>query len=52
MEGRFVNKFMKALILVGVILYVISPIDIAPGPVDDLIVVALGLASRKLSISH
>ena len=52
MEGRFVNKFMKPLILVVVILYVISPVDIAPGPLDDLIVVALGLASTKMLKSN
>ncbi len=41
------NDFMKGMILVLVILYVVSPIDVCPGPIDDLIVVLLGVAARK-----
>ena len=41
------NNVMKGMILVLVILYVLSPIDGCPGPVDDLIVVLLGMAANK-----
>jgi uncharacterized membrane protein YkvA (DUF1232 family) len=39
------NGVAKGMIIALVILYVISPIDFAPGPVDDLIVVLLGIAA-------
>ena len=40
---------MKGLVLVFVILYVISPIDICPGPIDDilLMVMAMGVQRRN-----
>ena len=41
------NNTMKGMLLVLVILYVFSPLDLCPGPVDDLIVILLGVASRK-----
>ncbi len=41
------NGTMKGMILVLLVLYVLSPIDICPGPIDDIIVVLLGLAAYK-----
>ena len=41
------NDFMKGMMVVLVILYVISPIDFMPGPIDDLIVVLLAVAAGK-----
>ncbi len=41
------NTFLKALVIVVVILYVISPVDAYPGPVDDLVVLLLGFAAKK-----
>ena len=38
---------MKGMILVLMILYIVSPIDACPGPIDDLIVLFIGLAARK-----
>lgn len=35
------------MILVLMILYVVSPLDACPGPIDDLIVLIIGLAARK-----
>ncbi len=35
---------MKKLIIVLTILYMISPLDLAPGPLDDIIVMILGIA--------
>lgn len=37
----------KALIIAGIILYIVSPIDLCPGPLDDLIVTLLGIAASK-----
>ena len=45
--GVIMNDVMKGLLIVLVIIYVISPIDFVPGPVDDFIVILLGLASQK-----
>ena len=38
---------MSILVLIFVILYLISPVDGCPGPIDDLIVVILALAARR-----
>ena len=37
----------KWMILVLMILYIVSPIDACPGPIDNLIVLFIGLAARK-----
>ena len=37
----------KGILIVLVILYIVSPIDFAPGPVDDAIVLLLGLTAVK-----
>ena len=41
------NDLMKGLVIMAVVMYIVSPIDAAPGPIDDIIVLLLGLASRK-----
>ncbi len=41
------NQLMKLLMLVFTIAYVVSPVDICPGPVDDLIMVMLSLAAQR-----
>lgn len=41
------SSFLKTLVLVVVILYIVSPIDACPGPIDDIIVAVLGIAARK-----
>lgn len=38
---------MKVLVLIFVILYVVSPLDGCPGPIDDLIVIIMGIAAKK-----
>ena len=45
--GIIMNDVMKGMLIILVIIYVISPIDFVPGPVDDFIVILLGLASQK-----
>lgn len=41
------NKLLKVVMLIAVIGYVISPADAVPGPVDDLIVMLLGIMANK-----
>ena len=41
------NGVAKGMILVLVILYIVSPIDACPGPVDDIIVLLLSIAATK-----
>ena len=41
------NDVLKGMLLVLAILYVVSPIDLCPGPIDDIIVLLLSMASQK-----
>lgn len=41
------NGLMKGLVIMAILMYIVSPIDAAPGPIDDIIVLMLGLAARK-----
>ncbi len=41
------NGAVKGIIILAVIIYIVSPVDIAPGPIDDLIVLLLGIAASK-----
>ncbi len=41
------KKFFKWLIIALLAVYVVSPADLLPGPVDDLIAVLLYLAANK-----
>lgn len=41
------NGVAKGMLIVLIILYVVSPIDFCPGPIDDLIVILLGIAAKK-----
>ncbi len=41
------NKFMKWLVLAILVVYVVSPADLLPGPVDDAIAILVYLAANK-----
>lgn len=41
------NDVIKGMIIVLTILYVLSPIDVCPGPIDDIIVILIGMAAAK-----
>ena len=47
--GNIMSDIGKGMLIILVILYIVSPIDFAPGPVDDAIVLLLGLAAAKKS---
>ena len=37
----------KGMLILLMILYIISPIDLCPGPIDDLIVLLAGIAAQS-----
>lgn len=41
------NGAAKGMLIVLVVLYIVSPVDLCPGPVDDLIVLLVALAAQK-----
>ena len=41
------NRIMKGLLIIILIVYVVSPIDFCPGPIDDIILVLISMASNK-----
>ena len=44
------NNFVKGMLVVLAIIYVVSPIDLISGsPVDDIVVVLLTIAAQKRS---
>lgn len=47
-EVKSMNNNLKGLLVALVLLYVISPLDGAPGPADDLLVTLLGYAGTRL----
>ena len=44
------NSGMKLLVAFLIFLYVVSPIDAMPGPIDDVIVVLMGFAMNRKQI--
>ena len=45
--GVDMNNAMKGIIIMAVIIYIVSPIDLAPGPIDDILVLLMGIAASK-----
>lgn len=41
------NGVMKGILIAVVLLYIVSPVDLCPGPIDDIIVFLVALASHK-----
>lgn len=41
------NDVMKGMLIILILLYIISPVDLCPGPVDDIIVLLLGVSASK-----
>lgn len=41
------GNLVKGMLLILIILYLASPIDVCPGPIDDFIVILIGLAAEK-----
>lgn len=47
MNNDIFRGFIGGIIVLAVIIYAVSPIDFFPGPIDDIILAIVGLASRK-----
>ena len=47
-EGYFMNAIVKGMLLMLLILYVISPVDLCPGPVDDIILILCSVCGKAL----
>ena len=41
------NNLGKGLLTIFLVMYIVSPLDAMPGPIDDAIVLLIGLAMRK-----
>ena len=41
------NGIMKGMLIAFMIMYVVSPIDLCPGPVDDIIIILMTLVANK-----
>ena len=41
------DDFMRAAILIFMVFYLVSPIDACPGPIDDAVVILIGMALRR-----
>lgn len=46
-KGGCMDNFVKGIIVTVMILYIVSPVDAMPGPIDDLIVLLLGIAAQR-----
>lgn len=46
-EVMIMNKTLKGLLVALIMLYVVSPVDAVPGPVDDLLVTLLGFIGTR-----
>ncbi len=42
------NQTLKGILIGLVMLYIVSPFDAAPGPMDDLLVTLLGYIGTKM----
>lgn len=41
------DDFIKVCVVVFIILYIVSPVDACPGPIDDVVVALLGVAKCR-----
>lgn len=41
------NNCFKGLVIMAILMYIVSPVDAMPGPIEDIIVLLLGIASQK-----
>ena len=48
-EGEFMNGVLEGMLLVLLIIYFVSPVDLSPGPVDDIILLLCAVGGGALS---
>lgn len=46
------NGVLKGMLLILLIIYIISPIDLCPGPVDDIILLLCAVGGGALSSTY
>ena len=45
------NDFFKGILFLGLIIYIVSPVDLVPGPIDDILLLLMTIASNKKAIT-
>ena len=43
------SHFFKAVLVVLIVAYVVSPIDLVPGPIDDALLILFALGGNRLT---
>ncbi len=43
------NNFFKAVLVILIVAYIVSPIDLVPGPIDDALLILFALGGNKLA---
>ena len=44
------NGVLKGMLIALLVVYVLSPVDLCPGPIDDIILILLSLGGRKKTV--
>lgn len=47
--GIEMNDVTKGMLLILLIIYIISPADLCPGPVDDIILLLIAISGNRIS---
>ena len=45
------NDFLKGILFLALILYIVSPVDLIPGPIDDVLLLLMTIASNSKAIT-
>jgi len=45
------NDFLKGILFLALILYIVSPVDFVPGPIDDILLILMSVASETRSLT-
>jgi len=43
------NSIVKGMLLVLLIVYVLSPVDLCPGPIDDILLILFAYGGNRLA---
>lgn len=43
------NDVTKGMLLILLIIYIVSPVDLCPGPVDDIILLLIAIGGNRIS---
>ncbi len=46
--GCFMDGVFKGMLLILLLIYVLSPVDLCPGPIDDIILILCTVCSRSI----